>query len=84
MGKQPRMLVPSNQRAVAVACHPTQEIVATGFENGLVMLCRIDDGAEILAKKPGAASVSALAWSGDGSKLAFGTEDGEAGIVDLA
>jgi len=84
MGKQPRMLVPSDQRAVAVACHPTQEIVATGFENGLVMLCRIDDGAEILAKKPGRAAVSALAWSADGSKLAFGTEDGEAGIVDLA
>ena len=84
MGKQPRMLVPSEKRAVAVACHPDQEIVATGFEDGLVMLCRIEDGAEIFARKPGAAAVSALVWSADGSKLAFGTEDGEAGIVDLA
>jgi WD40 repeat protein len=84
MGKQPRMVLPHEKRAVAVASHPKQEIVATGFEDGLVMLCRIDDGAEILAKKPGAAAISALAWSADGAKLAFGTEDGEAGIVDLA
>jgi WD40 repeat protein len=84
MGKQPRMLAPYDKRAVAVACHPKQEIVAVGFEDGLVMLCRMEDGAEILAKKPGAAPVSALAWSSDGAKLAFGTEDGEAGVVDLA
>src|SRR2546430_5952497 len=61
MGKQPRMLAPYSKRAVAVACHPSQEIVAAGFEDGLVMLCRIDDGAEILAKKPGVAPMSALA-----------------------
>ena len=63
---------------------PKQEIVAVGFEDGLIMLCRIEDGAEILAKKPGSAPVSAIAWSADGAKLAFGTEDGEAGIADLA
>jgi WD40 repeat protein len=84
MGKQPRMAVPYEKRAVAVACHPKLEIVATGFEDGLIMLCRIEDEGEILAKRPGASAVSALAWSADGSKLAFGTEDGEAGIVDLA
>jgi WD40 repeat protein len=84
MGKQPRMVLPHDKRAVAVACHPAQEIVAAGFEDGLVMLARIEDGAEILAKKPGSAGVSALAWNADGSRLAFGTEDGEAGIVDLA
>lgn len=84
MGKQPRMVAPYEKRVVAVACHPRQEIVAGGFEDGLVMLARIDDGAEVLARRPGAAPISALAWNADGSKLAFGTEDGEAGIVDLA
>jgi len=84
MGKQPRMLAPYDKRAVAVAAHPAQEIVAVGFEDGLIMLCRMEDGAEILAKKPGSAPVSALAWSADGARLAFGTEDGEAGIIDLA
>ena len=84
MGKQPRMLAPYDKRAVAVACHPSQEIVAVGFEDGLVMLARLEDGAEILAKKPGAAAVSGLAWNATGSMLAFGTEDGEAGVIDLA
>lgn len=84
MGKQPRMVAPYEKRVVAVACHPRQEIVAAGFEDGLVMLARIDDGAEILARRPAGAPITALAWNGDGSKLAFGTEDGAAGLVDLA
>jgi len=45
---------------------------------------RTDDGAEILAKKPGDGPVTALAWSASGKLLAFGTESGEAGILDLA
>jgi hypothetical protein len=49
-----------------------------------VLLVRVEDGAEILAKRPGDAAVTALAWSADGTLLAFGTESGEAGILDLA
>ena len=84
MGKQPRLLAPSEHRVAVVVCHPRQDIVAAGYEDGMVLLVRIDDAAEILAKKPGDAPVSAVAWSGDGTLLAFGTENGEAGIVDLA
>ena len=84
MGKQPRQLAPSQHRIAKVACHPRQDIVATGYEDGMLLLVRIDDGAEILAKKPGDAPVSALAWSADGTLLAFGTDNGEAGILDLA
>ena len=47
-------------------------------------IVRIEDGAEILAKNPGEAPASALAWSADGMLLAFGTENGEAGVIDLA
>ncbi len=84
MGKQPRLLAPSEHRVQVVACHPKQEIVATGFGDGIVLLVRIEDGAEILAKKAGAAPITALAWSGDGKLLAFGTEDGGAGVIDLS
>jgi WD40 repeat protein len=84
MGKQPRLLAPSEHRVEVVACHPKQDIVAAGYDDGLVLLVRIDDGAEILAKKPGEAPVTALAWSADGLLLAFGTENGEAGVIDLA
>jgi len=84
MGKQPKLLAPSELRIGVVACHPKQAVVAAGYSDGLVLLVRIDDGAEILAKKPGDAPVTALAWSGDGMLLAWGTESGEAGIIDLA
>ncbi len=84
MGKQPRLLAPSEHRVEVVACHPKQDIVAAGYGDGMVLLVRIEDGAEILAKKPGAAPVTALAWSADGTLLAFGTEGGEAGVIDLA
>jgi WD40 repeat protein len=84
MGKTPRLLTPSGHRIDVVACHPRSDVVAAGYNNGLVLLARIEDGAEILAKKPGDAPVTALAWSGDGRLLAWGTENGEAGIVDLA
>ena len=83
MGKQPRLLAPSEHRIGVVACHPRQDIVATGYGDGMVLLVRIEDGAEILAKKPGDAPVTALAWSADGLFLAWGTESGEAGIIDL-
>jgi len=83
MGKAPRLLAPSGKRVVTVACHPGQDVVAAGYEDGLLLLVRVDDGAEVLAKRPGAAPVSALAWSAEGSVLAYGTEDGEAAIIDL-
>jgi len=84
MGKTPRLLTPSGHRIEVVACHPRNPVIATGYGNGLILLTRIDDGAEILAKKPGDAPVTALAWSADGLLLAWGTEGGEAGVIDLA
>jgi WD40 repeat protein len=83
MGKTPRLLTPSGHRIDVVACHPRTDVVAAGYDNGLVLLARIGDGAEILAKKPGEAPITALAWSGDGRLLAWGTDSGEAGIVNL-
>ena len=83
MGKTPKMLAPHEHRVAMVACHPSQEIVAAGYEDGMVLLVRIEDGAEILARKPGTAPVTALAWDAGGAMLALGTEDGEAGIIDL-
>jgi hypothetical protein len=84
MGKQPRMLAAFAARAQVVACHPRQEVVAVGYADGTVLLVRVDDGAEVLAKKPGEAPVSALAWDASGNLLAWGTEGGEAGVIDLA
>jgi WD40 repeat protein len=84
MGKTPRMLAARNKRVVVVACHPRQEVVAVGYEDGMVLLVRIEDAAEVLAKRSGKAPVSTLAWNAAGTVLAFGTEEGEAGVLDLA
>jgi WD40 repeat protein len=83
MGKQPKMLAPYEHKVTVVACHPDQDVVAAGYEDGMVLLVRMEDGAEILARRPGAAPVTALAWDADGTFIAFGTEDGEAGLIPL-
>jgi WD40 repeat protein len=83
MGKTPLVLAPNEAQVETVACHPTQAVVAIGYADGLVLIVRLPDGAEILARKPAAAPVTTLAWSQDGKLLAFGTEDGDAGVVDL-
>jgi WD40 repeat protein len=84
MGKAPQLFAKSEHRVEAVACHPKQDIVAAGYGDGLVLLVRIEDGAEILVKTPGGSPITALAWSPSGATLAFGTEEGVAGIVSLA
>jgi hypothetical protein len=83
MGKTPRILAPTEAQAEVVACHPKQDVVAVGYADGLVLIVRIEDSAEVLARKPAGEPISALAWSAAGSMLAFGTEAGEAGVIDL-
>jgi hypothetical protein len=83
MGKPPRILAPAQVQADVVACHPKQEVVAVGYADGLVLLVRIEDGAEVLARKGADAPIAALAWSASGAALAFGAEDGAAGVIDL-
>ena len=83
MGKQPRIWGVYPDRVSVVACHPRQPVVAVGYADGMILLLRIDDGAEVLARKPAAAPVSALGWNATGSMLAFGIEDGAAGVVVL-
>jgi WD40 repeat protein len=83
MGKQPRVFAAFAVRATTVACHPKQEVVAVGYADGTVLLVRVEDGAEVLAKSQGDAPVTALGWDASGSLLAWGAESGAAGIVNL-
>ncbi len=84
MGKEPLTLAPAEHKVSAVACHPKNDVIAAGYEDGLVLLVRMSDGAEILARRPGGSPVSVLAWNAAGTALAFGTEEGDAGMTDLA
>ena len=84
MGKEPAMLAPLQARVSVVACHPKQDILACGYSDGTLLMVRLNDGAEILVRRrQGEAAVSALAWNAKGTQLAFATEDGDAGMLEL-
>ena len=83
MGRQPTMFARSPARVAVVACHPRQPIVAVGYNDGRVVMARIEDGALILIKAEGSAPMSALGWDATGQTLAFGTEAGEAGALSF-
>jgi WD40 repeat protein len=84
MGKEPAMLAPLQARVSMVACHPKQDILACGYSDGTILMVRLQDGAEILVRRrQGEAAVSALAWNAKGTQLAFATEDGDAGMLEL-
>lgn len=85
MGKAPLELGTRGDAMVtAVACHPGEDVVAIGYADGMVLAARIADAKEVLLRRPGAAAVTALAWDDAGRRLAFGTETGPCGVVDIA
>jgi WD40 repeat protein len=81
MGKEPAMLAPLQARVAAVACHPKQEILAAGYSDGTILMVRMEDGGELLVRRPGPSPVGTLAWNAKGSLLAFADEDGDAGLL---
>jgi WD40 repeat protein len=83
MGKAPLQLGPNEKLATVVACHPGEDVVAIGYENGLVLAVRFADQAEVVLRRPDKAPISALAWDAKGFRLAYGCEDGAAGVVDI-
>src|SRR5271170_5176310 len=83
MGKAPRECGVRQARVTQVAFHPKALIVAIGYADGLVLLTRLADGAEILARNPGESPISALAWDATGARLLFGHESGAAGLLAL-
>lgn len=67
-----------------VAAHPQQEMVAGGFADGLVVIADVNSSRVLPVSPPGNGPISALVWSPDGARLAFGTEQGFAAVVDLS
>src|ERR1700682_310090 len=52
MGKEPAMLAPLQARVSVVGCPPQQAISAAGYSDGTILMVRLNDGAEILVRKP--------------------------------
>jgi WD40 repeat protein len=85
MGKAPLELAGGASVVVTrVLFNPRSDVVAAGFADGRVVLADIESQRVLPIARPGHGAVSALAWNDSGSHLAFGTEQGFAGVVDLS
>lgn len=85
MGKPPKELGSMGQvLTTQVVFHPGEDVVAIGYANGMVAAVKVEDSADAVLRQPGESAVSALGWSRDGKRLAFGCENGEAGIIDIS
>lgn len=86
MGKSPRECGVRPVRVSCVAFHPKTLVIAMGYDDGFVMLCRLSDASELLVRKTDKGTsdaVSALAWDAEGRRLLFGTRAGRAGLLTL-
>jgi WD40 repeat protein len=87
MGAQPRECgVRAGVGVTRVAFHPQALVVALGYEDGMILLARITDGSEILVRRPSErerAKITTFAWDAPGKRLAFGAENGAAGLLTL-
>ena len=82
-GKAP--LQPGEREALvtAVAFHPSEETLAIGYADGAAIVVRFADQLGMELDEPGEGAVTALAWSGDGRRIAIGDEAGRGAIVDV-
>ena len=85
MGKAPKELGGMGKLMVTqVCCHPTGEMLAVGYENGMIMAIRIDDGQIASLRREGHGTITTMNWDPSGTRLAFGSEEGEAGTITLS
>jgi WD40 repeat protein len=85
MGKAPRECGVRPAKVSRVAFHPKALVVAAGYEDGCILLCRMTDASELLVRRADRLNgpVTAFAWDAAGRRLAFGTEGGAAGLLTL-
>ncbi|MCJ8310661.1 MAG: WD40 repeat domain-containing protein [Rhizobiaceae bacterium] len=85
MGQAPRELgTRSDAMVTQVACHPIEDVVAIGFDDGTILAAKIDDAAEVQLRRSGKGAVSTLAWDQAGDRLVYGSEEGEAGVISVS
>lgn len=85
MGKAPLELgTRGDQMVSAVAFHPRDEVVAIGFGDGMVLAARCADQKEVLLRRPGKGAVTSMAWDSEGRRVAFGSEAGDCGVIDIS
>lgn len=85
MGKAPLELgTRAKQKVTAVACHPAEEVVAVGFDDGMILAVRFADSKEVLLRRGGKGPLTSMNWDQGGFRLGFGSETGDCGVIDIA
>lgn len=75
--------IASKDAVLHIACHPRRILVAAGYANGTILICRPTSTEVLFVRGAGGGGIDALAWSPDGEALAFGTRGGEIGLAVL-
>ena len=84
MGKAPLELgTRADILVTAVAFHPAEEVLAIGFMDGMILGVRLADSKEALLRRPGKGAITAMGWSGNGKQIAFGSDAGDCGVIDI-
>ncbi len=84
MGKAPLELgTRGNSMVTAVACHPAEDLVAIGYIDGMILGVRFGDAREVVLRRGGKGAITAMAWDKAGFRLAFGSEPGDCGVIDI-
>lgn len=84
MGKTPLEIGTRGDALVtSVACHPGDDILAIGFSDGMVLAGRLADQKEVLLRRPGKGAITSMMWDGAGARIAFGSEAGDCGVIDV-
>src|SRR5690606_35885969 len=85
MGKAPLELgTRGNMMVTSVACHPTEEVAAIGYADGMILAGRFADQKEVLLRRGGKGAITSMMWDDEGRRLVFGSAEGDCGVVDIA
>ncbi len=85
MGKAPLELgTRGNSMVTCVACHPSEDVVAIGYDDGMVLAARFADAKEVLLRRPGKGAITAMAWDSEERRIVFGSAAGDCGVIDIA
>ena len=85
MGKAPLELgTRGNAMVTSVACHPSDDVAAIGYDDGMVLAVRFADAKEVLLRRPGKGAITALMWDKSERRIVFGSAAGDCGVIDIS
>lgn len=84
MGTSAMSLGERRVQVTALAWHPSAPMLALGYRDGAVQLCRSEDGAMLPMLEPDGGPITQLSFSPDGAGLAVLTQTGKLARIAMA